>query len=183
MVATYSAGDVFGLMVDKPMTEREDSLSQLIPHDSCCSLMLSDIAPVEYPAVCDCEHEKAVESVRKFVASIVKAAYEAAANECERHAEFCHSEAHKGGDFQYLNTRRSEASYNAQRIRALPPESALLGAQIAELEARQKEATHWMENVAWYEESSEHCKDRLRELDSQIAALKHKKSLDIDSKL
>lgn len=46
-------------------------------------------------------------------------ALEDAAKECERHAKFCKDEAHKGGDFQHLITRCDEATYNAERIRAM----------------------------------------------------------------
>lgn len=44
---------------------------------------------------------------------------EQAAQECDRHAKFCHDEAHKGGDFTHLIARSTEATYNAVRIRNL----------------------------------------------------------------
>jgi multidrug resistance efflux pump len=62
----------------------------------------------------------AAASVLAAVTPLIRAAaLEEAAKECDRHAEFCKSEAHKGGDFQHLTTRYDEAKYNAQRIRAL----------------------------------------------------------------
>ena len=47
------------------------------------------------------------------------AVLEEAAKECERHAEFCRDEAHKGGNWKHLKARMDEAAYNAKRIRAL----------------------------------------------------------------
>jgi hypothetical protein len=52
------------------------------------------------------------------------AGLEEAAHECDRHAKFCHDEAHKGGNFQHLITREAEAIYNAERIRALKAQPA-----------------------------------------------------------
>jgi hypothetical protein len=44
---------------------------------------------------------------------------EAAASECERHAEFLKKEAHAGGSYSHLMDRHQEAVYLAGTIRAL----------------------------------------------------------------
>lgn len=77
------------------------------------SMRLSDIKMkyAEQPAILD-DLEKAFALGHEF-------GRDRAAEECDRHAEFCKDEAHKGGDFQHLITRADEAAYNAKRIRAL----------------------------------------------------------------
>jgi hypothetical protein len=52
-------------------------------------------------------------------ASSRAAVVEECAKVADQHADFCHKEAHSGGDFQHLVARRTEATYLAQRIRAL----------------------------------------------------------------
>lgn len=56
-----------------------------------------------------------------FARAVERDALERAAAECDRHAEFCKAEAHKGGAFEHLITRCAEATYHAKRIRALLP--------------------------------------------------------------
>jgi hypothetical protein len=58
--------------------------------------------------------------IESSVNDAIAATKEACAAECDRHAEFCKSEAHKGGNFEHLMTRKAEADYLAERIRALP---------------------------------------------------------------
>ncbi len=47
------------------------------------------------------------------------AVIEECAKVADEHAGFLHKEAHSGGDFHHLVARRTEATYLAQRIRAL----------------------------------------------------------------
>lgn len=54
---------------------------------------------------------------------------EAAATECDRCSEFLHKEAHSGGDFEHLMTRKRQAEYLAGRIRALRSASASEGGE------------------------------------------------------
>lgn len=70
------------------------------------------------------EIESEISDSARFALDALKAevrdrALEEAASECDRHAKFCKDEAHKGGDFQHLITRADEATYNAERIRAM----------------------------------------------------------------
>lgn len=49
----------------------------------------------------------------------VQRALEVAITECQRHADFCKDEAHRGGDWNHLIARYEEASYLAKSIRAM----------------------------------------------------------------
>jgi hypothetical protein len=72
-------------------------------------------------------------AIRDLIAQAT-AALDAAAQECDRHAAFCKSEADKGGNFEHLITRRDEAVYLAGRIRAL--RAADIAAKAKEREAQ-----------------------------------------------
>lgn len=61
------------------------------------------------------------EAAERIIPLIRAAALEEAAKECERHAEFCKEEAHKGGNYDHLMTRYHEANHNALCIRSLIP--------------------------------------------------------------
>lgn len=81
--------------------------------------------------------------ILEAIQTVERETLERAAKECDRHAKFCKDEAHKGGNFQHLIARCEEATYNAQRIRALaqPPEPtpdiARVAAGLAEKFGRQ----------------------------------------------
>ena len=67
-------------------------------------------------------HLSALEALAAENASLKReraAILEEAALECERHAEFCRDEAHKGGNWEHLKARMDEAAYNAKMIRTL----------------------------------------------------------------
>ena len=67
-----------------------------------------------------CAAKEVVSAFPRPTAPSAEAMREAAAKECERHAEFMKGDAHAGGNWKHLMTRVEEALYNAQRIRRLP---------------------------------------------------------------
>lgn len=112
--------------------------------------------------------------IHLFKDSIVKAAYDAAA----QHTPVMVGSGIVGCTGCGWNSM--EYPPFAQHIRALPPESAILGAQEAELEARLEEARWWEHLVGWHNKGADCEKDcmycaRIAALESQLSALKAKR--------
>jgi hypothetical protein len=102
------------------------------------------------------------ELVREAERAARATAYELAAIECHRHANFCKHEAENGGDRDHLMARYAEANWNAQRIRSFI--TALDGAAVtfAQAEYRGKLlapiealAGKWNALAKWYADN--HC--------------------------